>query len=60
VLAQDVEAVFPDLVETGPDGLKQVNYAGLIAPVIEAIKELDSRLSALETQLANRSHVDDT
>jgi hypothetical protein len=52
VIAQEVEAVFPELVETGPDGLKRVDYVGLIGPMIEAIKELDERLQALEQRLA--------
>ena len=29
-------------------GYKMVNYAGLIAPLIEAVKELDARIMALE------------
>jgi peptidase G2-like protein/endosialidase-like protein len=39
LIAQDVEMVFPDAVKTGPDGMKSIDYTGLIAPVIEAIKE---------------------
>jgi hypothetical protein len=50
VVAQEVEAVFPELVRTGPDGYKTVNYLGLIAPLIEALKELDARVEALERQ----------
>jgi hypothetical protein len=49
VLAQEVERVFPELVETGADGIKCVNYFGLIGPLIEAVKELDERVRALET-----------
>lgn len=52
VIAQEVEKVFPQLVETTPEGLKKVNYDGLIAPLIEAVKELDARLQAVEQQLA--------
>ena len=48
VTAQDVERVFPELVETTPEGLNKVEYTGLIAPIIEAIKELDDRLRTLE------------
>ncbi len=40
VLAQDVEAVFPEAVTTGPNGLKSVNYESLAAPLIEAVKTL--------------------
>lgn len=54
VIAQDVERVFPELVETTPEGLKKVNYEGLIAPLIEAVKELDDRVRALEEQARKR------
>ena len=40
VIAQDVEKVFPSAVITGDDGFKKVDYAVLIAPVIQAVKEL--------------------
>lgn len=51
VIAQDVEKVFPELVTTGRDGYKRVHYAGLIGPLIEAVKELDQRLSEVERRL---------
>ena len=51
VIAQEVEKVFPQLVETTPEGLKKVDYAGLIAPLIEAVKELDDRVRSLEARL---------
>ena len=40
VLAQEVEKIYPELVSTGPDGYKAVNYAQLTPVLIEAIKEL--------------------
>lgn len=39
VLAQDVEAVFPELVSYDEEGYRAVNYSGLIAPMIEAMQE---------------------
>ena len=51
VIAQDVERVFPQLVETDEQGYKRVDYNGLIAPLIEAVKELDDRLRAVEARL---------
>jgi hypothetical protein len=54
VIAQDVEAVFPELVTTDEQGRKKVDYAGLVGPVIEAIKELDARLTAVEQRLDER------
>jgi Chaperone of endosialidase len=54
VIAQDVERVFPQLVETDEQGLKRVDYNGLIAPLIEAVKELDDRLRAVEARLGQQ------
>lgn len=54
VIAQDVEKVFPALVSTDEHGRKQVDYIGLIAPLIEAVKELDDRLRALEERVGPR------
>jgi len=48
VIAQEVEQVFPELVHVDHRCYKMVNYAGLIAPLIEAVKELDARITALE------------
>jgi hypothetical protein len=49
VIAQDVERVFPELVtESGRDGYKAVDYGGLTAVLIEAVKELTARVDRLE------------
>ncbi len=40
VVAQEVETVFPELVSERTDGMKSVNYSGLIPVLIEAAKEL--------------------
>jgi len=59
VIAQDVEAVFPELVREDARGFKTVNYQGLIAPLIEAVKELDERLRAVEEHLARLPPTDE-
>ena len=58
VIAQEVEKVFPELVITDEQGLKRVEYSGLIAPLIEAVKELDDRLRALERRLDRQDAID--
>lgn len=50
VMAQELETVFPELVSEGATGTKFINQMGLIAPVIEAIKELQSRIEILENK----------
>ena len=52
VIAQEVEKVFPQLVATDERGIKRVEYEGLIAPLIEAVKELDDRVRTLEAEIA--------
>jgi hypothetical protein len=40
LIAQDVEKVFPEIVKTDEEtGLKTIEYAKLVAPLIEAVKE---------------------
>ncbi len=50
VIADEVEAVFPDLVVT-KEGYKHVNYAGLIGLLIEAVKELKAENDALRRRI---------
>lgn len=58
VIAQEVEAVFPELVQDDPRGFKSVYYPGLIAPLIEAVKELDARLTRIEERLGSPESAD--
>ena len=62
LIAQDVEKIYPHLVQKNHEGLLSVNYLGLIPELIEAIKEkkkenddlratLESRIKALESTL---------
>ena len=48
VLAQEVQAVFPELVTEGADGTLSVNYQGLVPVLINAINEQDAKIAALE------------
>jgi hypothetical protein len=50
VIAQEVEQVFPELVQRDERGLRSVNYPGLVAVLIEAVKELDERVRTLEDE----------
>ncbi|MDD4976247.1 MAG: tail fiber domain-containing protein, partial [Bacteriovorax sp.] len=48
LIAQDLEKIYPEVVVTDPkSGLKSVAYGNLIAPVVEAIKELNKRVAEL-------------
>lgn len=48
VIAQEVERSTPELVSTSPSGTKSVNYQAMTAYLIEAIRELNTRLQAVE------------
>ena len=51
VIAQEVEAVVPDVVSTDDQGIKSVKYGNLVGVLIEAIKEQQERIEALEAKL---------
>jgi len=48
LIAQDVEPVIPEIVNNTQDGFKSVDYSNLTAVLVEAIKELTTRVVALE------------
>ena len=49
VVAQEIEKVIPELVET-ENGVKSVNYLGIIAFLINSVKELDKELQELKAR----------
>jgi len=49
VIAQDVEAVLPEIVATREDGTKAVRYERLCALLIESVKELKKEIEELKT-----------
>jgi hypothetical protein len=52
VIAQDVEAVLPELIIESPeDGLKSVAYSELTAVLINAIKEQQEIIEDLKTRI---------
>jgi hypothetical protein len=52
VVAQDVEAVLPEAVATDDAGYKSVRYHGLVPLLIEAVKELESKVRDQSRELA--------
>lgn len=51
VLAQEVETVFPQIVSGKGDGIRGIDYTGLIGPIIAAVNELKSENDALRVQV---------
>lgn len=44
VVAQEIEKILPDVVSESKEGVKSVNYMAIIGFLIEAIKELNSKI----------------
>jgi DNA repair exonuclease SbcCD ATPase subunit len=62
MIAQEVEKVFPDWVDTAPNGMKRLNIHGFEALTVEALREVrsenqrqiqerDARIAELERRL---------
>jgi hypothetical protein len=51
LIAQDVEKVLPEVVNTDENGIKSVNYGSLIGLLVETIKEQQIRIEILEEKL---------
>ncbi|NOT77906.1 MAG: tail fiber domain-containing protein [Bacteriovoracaceae bacterium] len=49
-IAQDVEPLFPEVVETDNKGFKSMVYSNLIAPLVEAVKAIYKLLIGVESQ----------
>ena len=52
LLAQEVQKVFPELVSEDNNGMLAVNYQALVPVLINALKELESETSTLESQMS--------
>ncbi len=51
LIAQEVEAVMPNVVITNTDGYKGVDYAKLVPLLIESIKELNKKIEEQQKQI---------
>ncbi|MDH4092366.1 MAG: tail fiber domain-containing protein, partial [Cyclobacteriaceae bacterium] len=50
-IAQEIEKVFPELVDTGADGYKSVKYANFTALLVEAVKDQQNQIEKLKSDL---------
>lgn len=50
VIAQEIEKILPEIVTTRDDGFKAVKYDRIVSLLIEAIKELEKRVSNIENK----------
>ena len=47
MIAQEVQAIYPELVQQGGNGFLSVNYPKLTAVLLQSIKELKAMVLAL-------------
>jgi len=50
-IAQEVERIIPEVVDTGADGIKSIAYGNITALLVEAIKDLKTEINELKTRL---------
>jgi len=50
-IAQELEVTFPELVMTGSDGMKSVNYQNMSAVFVEGFKEQQTQIEELKTEV---------
>jgi hypothetical protein len=53
LIAQELEMVYPELVNTDNEGYKSVDYSKLVAVLIEAVKEQQLQINLLNNELDN-------
>jgi hypothetical protein len=51
-IAQEMEAVLPEVVGLGPEGMKGIQEGCLVALLAQAIKEQQAQIDALRAELA--------
>ena len=47
LMAQDVEKIIPEVVSRNKEGMKGIDYGQMIAMLVEAIKELNSKMETM-------------
>ena len=55
LIAQEVELIIPEVVRTGDDGMKSIEYQNLVGLLIEAIKEQQDQINGLKLILKNNN-----
>jgi len=51
LIANDVENIFPEIVSTDSEGLKQLEYGNLVAALVEAVKEQQKEIDSLKQEV---------
>jgi hypothetical protein len=49
-VAQDVEHILPEVVSTGRNGMKSLSYSGIVANLVEAVKQQQTQITTLQAE----------
>ena len=52
-IAQEIQEIYPSLVSERTDGMLSMNYTGLIAPMVEALKAQQETIGTQQAQINN-------
>lgn len=58
LIAQEVEKIYPQLVDTDALGFKSVQYSKVVALLIEALKEQQTEIGTLKTEVSKMSQLE--
>ena len=53
LIAQEIEAVLPNAVSTGEDGIKALNYSATTGLLMNIVKQLNDKITLLELEINN-------
>ena len=56
VVAQDLQKIFPNAVKKGSDGFLTIRLEDMFYAVINAVKELDAKITEIASQVKNNSN----
>ncbi len=51
LIAQEVEEILPELVDTNQSNRKSLNYNGIVGVLVEAVKEMSATINALKAEI---------
>ena len=54
IIAQEVEQIIPEVVDTNENGIKSVSYDSIIALLIESIKEQQKQIDELKNFIGGK------
>ena len=52
LIAQDVESYYPEAVKVGKDGMKRIDYAKLLVPLLEIVKKQQKEIEQLKNSVS--------